>query len=284
MPPEPGSGPAGPPVGTAVFTRPWDDRPVVLLSLGDSVSVGYGAPPGFGYIDLLTKNADETHPDMMGADLGHVYPLLRVIKKAVNFTISSEHEKIIQSMDAFPADTRGIVCMTTGGNDLIHNYGRGKPAEGALYGATYEQAKPWIANFAARLDRMMEALAEKFPGGCDVFLANIYDPTDDVGDIESAGPVGWLPPWPEARPIHGDFNRAIAACAAKYEHVHLVDMYATMLGHGIHCNDRNNAHYNAADPGYWYFINLEDPNERGYDAIRRTFLNRMIEVLAKPGR
>ena len=30
---------------------------------------------------------------------------------------------------------------------------------------------------------------------------------------------------------------------------------------------------------YWYFMNIEDPSERGYDAIRRLFLLEMIETL-----
>ncbi len=29
---------------------------------------------------------------------------------------------------------------------------------------------------------------------------------------------------------------------------------------------------------YWYYTNLEDPNERGYDAIRRLFLLEMMEA------
>ncbi len=47
--------------------------------------------------------------------------------------------------------------MTTGGNDLIHNYGRSPPREGAMYGATFEQARPWIENFDKRLGEMIEA-------------------------------------------------------------------------------------------------------------------------------
>ncbi len=29
---------------------------------------------------------------------------------------------------------------------------------------------------------------------------------------------------------------------------------------------------------HWYYTNLEDPNERGYDAIRRLFLIEMAKV------
>jgi hypothetical protein len=43
-------------------------------------------------------------------------------------------------------------------------------------------------------------------------------------------------------------------------------------GHGIHSAQFWSAHYDAKDPHYWYYVNLEDPNERGYDVIRRLFL------------
>jgi len=32
--------------------------------------------------------------------------------------------------------------MTTGGNDLIHNYGKTAPRDGARFGATWEEAAP----------------------------------------------------------------------------------------------------------------------------------------------
>ncbi|MBC8117927.1 MAG: hypothetical protein H7062_26345 [Candidatus Saccharimonas sp.] len=44
-------------------------------------------------------------------------------------------------------------------------------------------------------------------------------------------------------------------------------MRAEFLGHGIHCTH------------YWYWDNLEDPNDRGYDAIRRLFLIEMARIL-----
>ena len=115
----------------------------------------------------------------------------------------------------------------------------------------------------------MLALKLAFPGGCAVMLATIYDPTDDVGDIENAGPIFWLSAWPDGRAIFYAYNDAIRAAAAKHDHVHLVDVHRVMLGHGIHCREPGNEFYREEDPTYWYFVNLEDPNERGYDAIRR---------------
>ena len=59
--------------------------------------------------------------------------------------------------------------------------------------------------------------------------------------------------------------------------VRVVPMHDVFLGHGIHCRKIWAAHYHFDDPHYWYAPNLEDPNERGYDAIRRVFLNEIVK-------
>ena len=279
LPAEMGTGPAGPGVDASRFQRPWREGPVRLVSIGDSVSTGFGAGEGLGYFELLRKNHDAVYPEMRGLELARVLPGLSAMRMATNSSNSLEHERVVESLPDFERDVFGIVCMTTGGIDLIHPYGRGMPKEGAMYGATAEQARPWIERFEQRLGRMMEKLAAKFPGGCAVFIATIYDPTDDEADIENAGPVFWLSAWPDARPIFYGFNDAIKRTAQKYAHVHLVDVHQLMLGHGIHCRDHDNAFYHAEDPTYWYYANLEDPNQRGYDAIRRLFINAIADVL-----
>jgi lysophospholipase L1-like esterase len=274
-----GDGPAGPPVAEASFKQPWGERPVVLLSMGDSISTGYGAGTALGYVDLLLSNNDDIYPGMRGRDLSSVLPGVKSVKRASNSSNSMAHLRVIESLPVHDADTYGIVCITTGGIDLIHYYGKRDPVEGAMYGAPFELAEPWIRNFEARLDRMVQTLQAKFPGGCSILLATIYDPTDGVGDIENAGPMFWLPAWPDGYEVHTAFNDAIKACAAKHAHVHLADIHAAMLGHGIHCRDRTNPHHDRQDDGYWYWVNLEDPNRRGYDAIRRVFLNAITDAL-----
>jgi hypothetical protein len=51
-----------------------------------------------------------------------------------------------------------------------------------------------------------------------------------------------------------------------------VDIHGAFLGHGLTCRQFWRSHYRSNDPNYWYFENLEDPNDRGYDALRRLFL------------
>jgi hypothetical protein len=162
--------------------------------------------------------------------------------------------------------------MTTGGNDLIHNYGRSPPREGAMYGATLDQARPWIDGFNSRLVEMLDQLDEKFPGGCDIFLADIYDPTDGVGDAPSV----YLPHWPDGLAIHREYNTVIYRVAGERKNVHVAPMYQEFLGHGSHCRQFWRATYRREDPHYWFYDNIEDPNDRGYDAIRRVVLNAIV--------
>jgi lysophospholipase L1-like esterase len=273
-----GKGPAGPNVPSEPFSHAWSEQKVLLLGIGDSVTDGFGARDGFSYFDRLIKNPAGDSPDMLGKNLSLVFPKLESRNIAVSGSNSFELAGKIQTLQLQSPDVLGIVMMTTGGNDLIHNYGRKPPKEGAMYGATFEQAKPWVANFQKRLDEMITRLKERFPGGCQIFLANIYDPSDGTGNT-SAWLTG-LPAWPDGVKILEAYNKILADCAAKYEYVHLVDIHTQFLGHGIHCRKFWIKNYRLRDPTYWYYLNIEDPSERGYDAIRRLFLNEMVKVFA----
>ena len=263
-----GSGPAGPAVRREPFAKPWSDRPTLLLGLGDSVTDGYGSSRGHSYFELLADNPSDEWDDMKGLCLRTVFPKLSTLNAAISGSTSPQHLEAIRKLPV-RADIEALVVITTGGNDLIHNYGRTPPREAAMYGATWVQARPWVEAFESRLDEMMVLLKEKFPRGCHVFLANIFDPTDGVGDIANAG----LPEWPDGIRLLEAYNAAIERVAKRHGHVRLVDMRGVMLGHGIHCAQSASEHFDAKDPHYWYYSNLEDPNDRGYDAIRRVFLN-----------
>lgn len=122
---------------------------------------------------------------------------------------------------------------------------------------------------------MISEIHDHFPGGCQIFLANIFDPTDGAGDVEHAG----LPPWEDGLKVLTAYNDVIERCRRQHPFVHVVDLHGALLGHGIHCTQFWGAHYDWKDPHYWYFVNLEDPNERGYDAVRRLFLMEMSKIV-----
>ena len=271
-----GEGPAGPAVPHEAFASTWSDRKVVLLGLGDSVTQGFGASPGRMYFRRLVTNPPDEFADMQGICLSRVLPHLEPLNLAISGTTSIECvEHQLPKLTPYDTDTFGIVVMTTGGNDLIHNYGRTPPREGAMFGARTEEIGEWVTRFDGRLETIAQRIRETFPGGRQLFIANIYDPTDGSGDIEHAG----LPPWPDGVPVVAAYNEVLAKFADRHPDVTLIDMRAAFLGHGIHCTQFWHPHYRTDDPHYWYWDNLEDPNDRGYDAIRRLFLLEITKEL-----
>ncbi|TWT66108.1 SGNH/GDSL hydrolase family protein [Allorhodopirellula solitaria] len=271
-----GEGPAGPKVSATRFEHVWSERPVLLLGMGDSVTRGLGAKSSsHTYFARLQDNPADEYADMQGKCLSAVLPNLTAENFAVSGSTSIEHLQTLQSqIPTYDDDVFGLVVLTTGGNDLIHSYGRRPPVEGAMYGATLEQAEPWIENFAARLETILDELHSRFPGGCEIYIGDIYDPTDGVGDAPSI----FLPDWPDGLQIHARYNDVIHDAASRRGTVHVVGLHEIFLGHGSHCRQFWRSHYDATDPHYWFYDNIEDPNDRGYDAIRRVFLNRISET------
>jgi hypothetical protein len=242
--------------------------------VGDSVTAGFGVEAEYSYFGRLVANPTDEFADLRGRCLSRVLPNLASRNMAVSGSNSQQHLELLrEKLERQPDDVFGLVVMTSGGNDLIHWYGRSPPREGAMYGATLAQAQPWIEKFGQRLDDMFTVLEEKFPGGCLVFCADIYDPSDGRGDPESVG----MPAWPDCSKIHAEYNATSRRAAARHPFVRVVPMHDEFLGHGIHCRKFWHAHYRFADPHYWYAENLEDPNLRGYDAVRRVFLNEMVK-------
>jgi lysophospholipase L1-like esterase len=270
-----GSGPAGPAVPLEPFNGVWSERRVLLVGLGDSVTAGLGSSRGRSYFERLVENPPDEFPDMQGRSLRNVLPQLETLNLAVSGSNSSQHlETIEQKLPQQASDVFGLVVMTSGGNDLIHWYGRTPPVENAMYGATLTQAQPWIANYEQRLDDMLTAIKSRFPGGCLILLADIYDPSDGRGDPESVR----LPRWRECVAVHAAYNQALQRAADRHAEVHVVPAHAEFLGHGIHCRKFWLPTYRSEDPHYWYAPNIEDPNDRGYDALRRLYLLKLIEL------
>jgi lysophospholipase L1-like esterase len=264
-----GAGAAGPAIVRESFSQPWSRRQVLLVGLGDSVTAGFGARKGYSYFDRLAKNPADEFPELNRICLSTLFPKLTFTNLAVSGSTSAEiTARQLSLLPTNGPDVLGIIVVTTGGNDVVHNYGRTPPREEAMYGATLVQAQPWVENFGQRLESTLAQIKSRFPGGCEIFLANIFDPTDGLGDAERAG----LPAWKDSMPILDAYNAVIRHTAETNSNVHVVDIHGVFLGHGIHCTQFWRDHYDRHDPHYWFYDNLEDPNERGYDVIRRLFL------------
>jgi lysophospholipase L1-like esterase len=274
-----GSGPAGPQVNALAYQRVWSTQAVFVVGLGDSVTAGFGAAKGHSYFDRVIKPPVDDFDELQKICLAKVLPNLRATNLALSGTTSFDSIKTeLRKLSTQPTNVHGIVIVTTGGNDLIHNYGRTPPREGAMYGATLADARNWISNFGERLETFRTVVAKAFPGGYKIFVGNIYDPTDGVGDPQRVG----LPKWPDNQPLLTEYNQVLERFAQNNTNtVCLVNIHAAFLGHGIHCREFWRKNYHRDDPTYWYHENLEDPNERGYDALRRLYLNAIAAEFAK---
>lgn len=275
-PPDAGSRPDGgqPPGadGGQDAGRP-DPAAVHLVGYGDSVTAGYCASNGRSYFQLLVRNLDAVYPAQAGKDLERHFTTVTAdnlaVSGATSCDLAARRAELVNHLRRTPVTAaQTVVVITLGGNDLIHDYGCLNPHECAAYCSTLAQATPWAQAFRQRMIDLIRVFQAELPGKVHVFLANIYDPTDGVGDIERASIL--LPPWPEGLQIVALYNQTLAEVAADTG-AHLVDMRRAMLGHGIHYTDTSNPYYDPADPTYWYCSNLEDPNDRGYHAIRRAF-------------
>ena len=134
-----GDGPAGPPVPLEPFEQTWTEARIELLGIGDSVTAGLGAKsPAHSYFQRLLFNPPDEYEDMSGKCLSRVLPNLTFDNRAISGTTSLHHAEVVRELEPREADVFGLVVMTSGGNDIIHNYGRGEPREGAMYGATFE--------------------------------------------------------------------------------------------------------------------------------------------------
>jgi len=273
-----GKGPAGPQVPAEPFKHVWSEKKAVLYGIGDDITAGIIDREDFSYFQRLVKNPPGDSPDMPGKNLSKVFPNLTATNTGTSWSNSINHREAVGMMGVYPDDVLGIVVMSTGLNDILHNYGKEPPREGAMYGATPEQAMPWLDDFQNRLDEMVMSINHIFPGGCQIFIANIYDPTDGAGFTNN-----WFaeaPQWPEGLAILDAYNLIIKECTNKYRNVHMVDIHKTFLGHGIHREEVLHGNYKGEDRTCWYQTKGADPsaNEQGQDAIRRLFLNEMIKV------
>ncbi|MGY8767177.1 MAG: SGNH/GDSL hydrolase family protein [Pirellulales bacterium] len=270
-----GSGPAGPTVAAADFSQIWTERSVRVIGIGDSVTAGFGADStDHSYFNRMILNPGDEFSEMQNISLSSVLPNLISENISVSGSTSLDHIVTInEKLKPSNEEVFGLVVMTTGGNDIIHSYGRRPAEEGAMYGATVTEAEPWISGFRVRLNIMLDQITANFPGGCEIYLCDIYDPTDAVGDAPSL----LLPDWPDGLAVHTKYNQVIRECAAKHPNVFLVPLHQTFLGHGSHCRQFWKQTYVFEDPTHWYYSNVEDPNDRGYDAIRRIFLNSIVK-------
>ncbi len=281
-----GGGSSGYEVNAKPFTKIWSNKKIVLVGMGDSIVTGFGSGhKKNSFFEMITDNPEDDYPDIKNINLRKAFPNLEKINLAENSTASGDHILQVDNLEVQSSNVYGIVILSTGGIDLIHDYGNSPPQDEAIYGANLEEVEKYSVLFEQRLNVLIKKIKQKFPGGVKIFLFSIYDPTDGVGDIENVSPLlklfKKLPKWKDGLYALNKWNEIIYKTSDENDFVELVDLHKAFLGHGIHCKDKSNPNYKPDDPSYWYYMNLEDPNRKGYDAIRRIVLLKMLEVFYK---
>jgi len=272
-----GAGPAGPPLAGDSFGEVWSDRKVLLVGMGGTITAGQGASSKHrGYFRRLISSPPDELPEIRGKCLSAVLPNLRAhaLAVAVSPTLECAHE-LVPMLEVQDEDTFGIIVLTIGLDDFSPP-GEAAPREGAMYGAAFETAQAWIDDFRSLLEEVLDGLEERFPGGCEFFIANVFDPSDGGSDVSIAG----LPVWPARRRILAEYNEIIVRAAKSRRNARLIDLHAAFLGHGVCCRQFWRPIYDRDDPHCWYSETLDAANDRGHDAIRRLFLNEMIATLS----
>ncbi len=233
------------------------------VALGDSMIIDYYAGgPGWGTASLLYKNLDDVYPDWKGKDLATLYPGI----KFYNLTSDGATTNTVLSWQLSKAPTGEnqptIVILTVGGNDLLHHYG--VPEEKGLK-LSYE-----MQEMLRKIISIMEDPA-KFPQPARIYIGNIYDPSDGIGNLENEG----YSRWPDGLKVLDHWNKRIEEVAQE-KGLTLVDVHRHFLGHGVNYDDPSGKYYDPEDNTTWLRLVIE-PNSRGAHEIRKLFWEKIYQ-------
>jgi lysophospholipase L1-like esterase len=244
------------------------ESPQRLIFLGDSITKGDGASPkSQRYAALLESNVGSSWPDHGEQDLETLFPTINEVidvSKGGAMTRSLVNSQLPDLYNQLGSSASGetIVVMTIGGNDMqaaipaILFYGDSK-ADEAIEDMT--------ANFHTIIDFFDDA--SRFPDGTFVYIANVYEPTDDEGYWSSC--FGGLDISSTMDNL-ADANQAIRDFAEERS-IAMIDMQGHFRGHGYYHDDSSKDAYHEEDPSLWFANDCIHPNNRGHHEIRRLF-------------
>lgn len=241
-----------------------DAAPSRVIFLGDSITAGYGnTEDSLAYTALLQHNDADAWPGYDDEDLDSLYPDLSEVidvSRGGATTSSLVRTQLGQVEDqlSMPAAGPSLVVMTIAGNDM----------QELIFNEDETDAK-----LAEVLDNLTETMAffqdpDRFPDGTRVYIANVYEPSDGVGQADSCF-------------YSLDLNGVLSALLENNQNTRAlaeelgfawVDMYGHFLGHGYYSEDETNPYYDAEDPSLWFASDCIHPNDRGHHEVRRLFM------------
>ena len=246
-------------VGTYAHRLP--NSPKTVIFLGDSITAGAGAwDDDEDYVSLLVNNTN-TWPEWHGIDLMTRYPGIDVVdvSKSGAWTGTVLNDQIARLEDqlTLPFEGEVLVVITVGGNDLQSVLRNPNGVE--------ERLEKTVDNWRKIAEYFLDE--QRFPNGSTVLMANVYEPTDALGQAEDCffglNISSLLPSLYAA-------NAQLRGLAEEAGFSAL-DMRGTFLGHGFNYNDPITPHYNEDDPSLWLANGCTHPNPRGHHEIRSMF-------------
>ena len=246
-------------VGTYAHTLPISPKTVIFL--GDSITAGAGAgSDDEDYASLLVHNTD-TWPEWDGIDLATRYPGIDVVdvskSGAWTGTILNHQFARLEEQITLPFEGEVLVVMTVGGNDLQSVLMNPSGVE--------ERVEKTVDNWRNIAAYFLDE--HRFPDGSTLLMANVYEPTDAVGQVDGCFyglNISFL------LPSLLDANMQLRALAEEAGFSAL-DLRGTFLGHGFHYSDPTTPYYNEDDPSLWLTNGCIHPNPRGHHEIRAMF-------------
>ncbi len=232
-----------------------------VVFVGDSITAGDGASKAkLAYTKLLEDNPDDTWPTGEELDLDALYDESpEIIDESLPgaTTASLVSKQLPHVTEALGDQVSGVtaVIVTIGGNDVQTLIARPNDTE--------ETTEGILENLGEFYDYFQDA--ERFPDGSVIYLANVYEPSDGVGQVD--GCFGGL----NLESVLGSLDYVNAATLehAKERNVAWIDMHGHFLGHGFYAEDEDNDYYEENDPTEWFDSDCIHPNDRGHHEIRR---------------
>ncbi|GEM_PF-1036035 len=228
-----------------------------------------------GYAALLEHNDDALFPEWAGHDLASWLPAAQVVRLDRGGDSYAALGVATVPIEVHPGDLRPtLVTVGLGLNDMV------SVALQLLTDGSLQEHPEWaIEDFQDHVHGVLAATEDTtfFPRAPLVAIANLYDPSDGIGDLAEL--VTQLFPFDGAEAITPElaltliagFNDGIAAEAEEHGAV-LVDLHAPFLGHGLHYDDDTNPHHDPSDATPW-LQGVIDPQLRGAHGIRRAFFD-----------
>ena len=245
------------------------DDPQRVIFLGDSITAGAGASANdLDYPSLLVENDNQEWAGWNDYDLRSLFGLSEVVDVSqggatTGSLVNSQLPDLSGRIDDVVSG-QSIVVITIGGNDM----------QSAIFPllisgdreAEYQRfIDPVIDNMVELLDYFGDDT--RFPDGVFVYMTNVYEPTDAVGQTSAC----FLNT--DLSPVLEYFDRANAELRAVAEEraIGWVDLRGHFLGHGHNHDDESGPGYEAEDPSLWFSSDCIHPNDRGHHELRRLF-------------